>query len=201
MSAPAPRVPTMTRSPSAATQRTGTPSSTGCASLDATSQSTRVTTSSREQMKARMLVNCPCSRHADQVLTGEGSAYLLHRAALVQSPKVEDEEAGLVEQCGDLGLGLRVVTGYEDHALAARLVRVRAEHGCTERVAGLDHACGSDEIGDHFARGASVQVDWVEVVGRVHHDPLLPLDPLDGLRDVRPHHSYHDEVSSSSLRD
>src|SRR5450755_2244959 len=56
------------------------------------------------------------------VLPRQRSTDLLHLGALAQAAEVSDEEAGVLEQRDDLGLGL--AAGKEDHPLAARLVRV-----------------------------------------------------------------------------
>ena len=70
------------------------------------------------------------------------------------------------------------------HSRHARLVRVGAEHGGREGVGGLYHTRGRDEIGDDLAGGAPVKVAGVEVVGRVDDYPPLPVQPLDGLRNL-----------------
>jgi hypothetical protein len=49
----------------------------------------------------------------------EGSTCLLD-LALAQGSKVQDEEASALEQCGNVALGLVVVTGQEDDPLASR---------------------------------------------------------------------------------
>jgi hypothetical protein len=85
------------------------------------------------------------------VLPRQRSTDLLHLAALAQAAEVSDEEAGVLEQRDDLGLGLGVVAGQEDHPLAARLVWVGAEHGGHEGVGGPRHTRGGDEIGDDLA--------------------------------------------------
>src|ERR1700759_3197810 len=122
------------------------------------------------------------SGKTDQVLAGQWSTDLLHLAALAQPAEVNDEETGILEQRADPELRLRVVTGREDHTLAARLAWIGSEHGGGERVTCLHHTGWGDEIGDNFARRAPVEVARVKVVGRVDHDPPLPFQPLDRLR-------------------
>ena len=85
------------------------------------------------------------------VLPRQRSTDLLHLAALAQAAEVSDEEAGVPEQRDDLGLGLGLAGGVEDHPLAARMVRVGAEHGSHRGVGGLRHTRGGDEIGDDLA--------------------------------------------------
>jgi len=134
-------------------------------------------------------------------VAGQRSTDLLQLAALAQAAEVKDEEAGVLEQCRDLRLGLGVVTGQEDHPLAARLVWVGAEYGGREGVGGLDHTRGGDEIGDDLAGCAPVKVAGVEVVGRVDHYPPVSVQPLDGLRNLRPHHRDDDDVRGCSILD
>jgi len=76
----------------------------------------------------------------DEVDSGERVVDLLHRAACCQVTEVDGGEAGVLEQCGDHRLGFDVVAGDEDHALAAGLMRIRAEHFGIERVGRLDDA-------------------------------------------------------------
>src|SRR4051812_17232176 len=139
------------------------------------------------------------SRETDQVVAGQRSTDLLHPAALTQAAEVNYEEAGVLEQRYDLGLRVAVVAREEDHTLAARLVRVGAEYGGDQRVGGLHHTRGGNELGDHLTGCASVQVAGVEVVGWVDHDPPIPLEALDGLRNVLPHHCEHDDVRRCGL--
>ena len=57
----------------------------------------------------------------------------------------------MLERRDDLGLGLGLAAGKEDHPLAVRLVRVGAEHGGHQGVGGLRHTRGGDEISDDLA--------------------------------------------------
>lgn len=59
-------------------------------------------------------------------MAGKRGASLLHPGALTKAAEINDEETGVLEQRADLGLGVGVVTGDEDHTAAACLVRIGA---------------------------------------------------------------------------
>jgi len=105
------------------------------------------------------------------------------RAAGDQAAEVDDHEARVLEQRGHLGLRVGVVAREEDHAPAAALARVGAEHRSAEGVRGLHDARARDEAGENLARGQAVEVGGVEIVGRVDDDPAVPAEPVDRLSD------------------
>ena len=115
---------------------------------------------------------------SDEVDAGERMVDLLHRAACGQVAEVDRGEARVLEQRDDLRLRVGVVAGDEDHALAAGLVRIRAEHFGAERVGGLDDARAGNEVGDELARCSPVEIVGGPVVGRVDDDLTVPVESL-----------------------
>ena len=71
---------------------------------------------------------------------------------VARSPRSIAAKRGVLEQRDDLRFRVGVVAGDEDHALAAGLVWIRAEHFGAERVGGLDHARAGNKVGDELAR-------------------------------------------------
>ena len=59
-------------------------------------------------------------------------------------------------------------------------MRVGAEYGRPERIAGLHDPGRGDEVGNDLAGCAPVQIGGVEVVRRVDHYPPIQLESLDG---------------------
>jgi hypothetical protein len=84
----------------------------------------------------------------DEVHAGERVVDLLHRASWYQFAEVDGSEARALEQRDDVRFRVGVVPGDEDHAPAAGLLRIRAEHVGAKRVAGFHDTCAGDEVGD-----------------------------------------------------
>src|SRR6266566_8509614 len=121
------------------------------------------------------------SSESDEVDACERVVNLLHGTARCQVAEVDRGEPRVLEQRDDLRLRVSVVAGDEDHALAASLVWIRAEHFGAERVGGLRHMRARDELGDELARRSPLEIVGGPVVGRVDDDLTVPVEALHGL--------------------
>src|SRR4029450_4714330 len=111
---------------------------------------------------------------------------LLHRAACGQVAEVDRAEARVLEQREDLRFRVGVVAGDEDHALAAGLVWIRAEHFGAERIGGLDHPRAGNKVRDELARCSPLEIVGGPVVGRVDDDLTVPVEALHGFAEAVP---------------
>ena len=126
-------------------------------------------------------------------MPGERMVDLLHLAAAGEASEIDGKETRVLEDGAHLRLGVAVVPGDEDDALAACLVGIRAEHVGAERVRGLHDARAGNEVGNEFARCSPVEVLGLPVVGCVDHDPTVPFRASDSLRHAAPRHRDDDD--------
>src|SRR5579859_254691 len=106
----------------------------------------------------------------------------------LQRAEIGGEEARLLDQGANLGLGVGIVTRIKEHALTARHRRV-GQKGTRQMVEGLDDPGARHQVADELARVAVAQIDGLDAidaqrVARVLRFRGVRIDELDGVGGV-----------------
>ena len=98
-------------------------------------------------------------------------------------------------------LGLEIVAGEERQLASVFMDWVGGEVADEERVERLDDPCTRQQRGDVLAAGDVTEIRGLsrpeELVGRVDHDPAVPVGGAgrgERRRDLAPHHRLQDDI-------